>query len=77
MWIKLLIGVGGMVFLATLFVGFQELANRRRMLGGECRMDSVRCLGCLATGRCRGREQAAGQAPDESGRRLHSTPHTR
>lgn len=67
MWLKLLIGVGGMVFLATLFVAFQELANRRRMLGGECRMDSVRCLGCLATGRCRAQEGA--EASRTGGRR--------
>ncbi len=59
MWSQLLIGVGGLVFLALLFALFRQVGNRARALAGDCSMDSLRCLGCLATGRCR----AKGQSP--------------
>ena len=68
MWTQLLIGIGGLVFLATAYAGLHELANRRRVLGGECRMDSIRCLGCLATGRCHSQERRA-DSPNEPVRR--------
>jgi hypothetical protein len=48
-----IIAVAGLVILALFYVVFQELANRMRAMRGECRLDSIRCLGCLATGRCR------------------------
>lgn len=59
MWMQLLVGAGGLVLFALVFGAFQALANRARVLGGECRMDSIRCLGCLATGKCRAQESAA------------------
>ena len=49
---QIAIAVGGMIVLVLLFVIFHQLADRMRALNGECRMDSLRCLGCLATGRC-------------------------
>lgn len=52
MWTQLLLGAGGVVVFALLFATFHVLANRARVLSGECRLDSIRCLGCLATGRC-------------------------
>lgn len=53
MWSQLLIGVGGLVLFALLFGAFHAVTNRVREMGGECRMDGIRCLGCLATGRCK------------------------
>ena len=50
---QLAIGVSGLVLLTLLYVVFQELAKRMRAMRGECQLDSIRCLGCLATGRCR------------------------
>jgi hypothetical protein len=77
MWVQLLIGVGGLVFLATAYAALQELANRRRLLNGECRMDSIRCLGCMATGRCRAREQAAAPSAGRKQASLHTTTNSR
>jgi len=62
MWTQWLIGVGGLVLFALVFGAFQALANRARALGGECRMDSIRCLGCLATGKCRAQESSTPRA---------------
>jgi hypothetical protein len=72
MWMQLLVGVGGLVLFALLFGAFQALANRARALGGECRMDSIRCLGCLATGKCRS-QGAAGPLAERNAARLPST----
>ena len=73
MWMQLLIGIAGLVFLASAYVALQELANRRRALNGECRMDSIRCLGCLATGRCRAQEKAESTRPARKDAPLHSS----
>ncbi len=53
MFYQIGIAVGGMVTLVSLFVIFQLLADRMRALNGECRLNTLRCLGCLASGRCR------------------------
>lgn len=47
------IAVGGMIVLVLLFVIGHQLAERRRALDPDCKMNSLRCLGCLASGRCR------------------------
>lgn len=73
MWMQLLIGIGGLVFLATSYAALQELANRRRLLNGDCRMDSIRCLGCMATGRCRAKEQGAAPSAGRKQANLHAT----
>ncbi len=66
MWSQLLIGVGGMVVLALVFAVAQQAASRARALQGDCRMDSLRCLGCLATGRCKAAEQGAPKLPADA-----------
>lgn len=69
MWSKLLIGVGGMVVLALVFAVAQQAAARARALGGDCRMDSLRCLACLATGRCRATGQVTPKPPAKAATR--------
>ena len=50
---NLMVAIGGMIILVSLFVVFHLLAERMRALDGECSQNSFRCLGCLASGRCR------------------------
>jgi hypothetical protein len=56
---QLAIGVSGLVLLTLLYVVFQELAKRMRAMRGECQLDSIRCLGCLASGHCRAKAPKA------------------
>ncbi len=53
MFYQTVTAVGGMIALVSLFFIFQLLAERMRALDGECHMNGFRCLGCLASGRCR------------------------
>jgi hypothetical protein len=63
MWYQLIIGAGGFAVLALL-LGVVELVRRRhRLLDEGCDVDSIRCLGCMALGRC------AREADVERGRR--------
>lgn len=57
MFYQTVTAVGGMIALVSLFFIFHLLAERMRALDGECSLNSFRCLGCLASGRCR-RERA-------------------
>lgn len=66
---QLMIGVGGFVVLALL-LGLVELLRRRyRLLSEGCAVDSVRCLGCIALGRC-GKEADVGDAHEPSRSRM-------
>ncbi len=73
---NLMVAVGGMITLVTLFAVFHLLAERKRALDGECSLNSFRCLGCLATGRCRqeGGDAKKIQGPVRSGAGTHSNP---
>ena len=68
MWSQMLIGVGGFMLLAVVFGLAQVISARMRAMAGDCRFDSVRCLGCLATGRCRAMEQRGGTPSAQAGR---------
>jgi hypothetical protein len=59
MIVRYVIGAGVLVVLVLLWVAFQEIGNRMRALHGECRMDSLRCLGCMASGRCKAQALSA------------------
>jgi len=62
---QLVIGVGGFVVLALL-LGIADLARRRwRSLHERCEVDSIRCLGCIALGRC-GKQDNAGDEHEPS-----------
>ena len=54
---ELAVAVGGMVLLVLLWAAFDAMGRRARSVQGEgeerCRMDSVKCLGCYLTGRCK------------------------
>ena len=57
MWYQLTIGIGGMVLLVLVWVTFNLLAERMRTVQGtgeeRCRLDSIKCLGCYVTGKCK------------------------
>lgn len=56
MFYNLIVAVGGMFILATVWVTFNLLAERMRAVhddaNGQCEMNSLRCLGCYVSGKC-------------------------
>ena len=76
MWSQVLIGVGGFMLLALVFVLAQVISARMRAMAGDCKFDSVRCLGCLATGRCRATKQSSGAPPAPASRAKRNSPST-
>ena len=57
MFYNLLVAIGGMFILVTIWVIFNFLAERMRAVHGEasgqCEINGLRCLGCYVSGKCK------------------------